>query len=48
MKGTYLLIAYVINEYLKNSIYPAVKSLGYSLDDCPIDTNQLTLTEYID
>lgn len=47
MKGTYLLIAYVINEYLKNSIYPTLPSLGLTAD-YPVDSNKLTLTEYID
>ncbi len=50
MKGTWLLIAYAINEYLKSNIYPALnkmlpnsKKLTYDSKDTKLD-----LIEYID
>lgn len=51
MKGTYLLIAYVVNEYLKNNIYPTLNLLSEHIDSDQqfnVDANKLTLTEYID
>ena len=50
MKGTWLLIVYAINEYLKSNIYPALnkmlpnnKKLTYDSKDTKLD-----LIEYID
>ena len=49
MKGTFLLISYIVNEYLKNNVFPILPTLGYdeSVSFSP-DKNKLELVEYVD
>lgn len=49
MKGTFLLISYVVNEYLKNNVYPILPTLGADSNiEYNSDRNKLELVEYVD
>jgi len=49
MKGTFLLLSYIVNEYLRNNVYPILPEIGYDEDVKFVqDNNKLELVEYID
>lgn len=50
MKGTWLLIAYAINEYLRSNVYPAMNQVLPDSLSITYDSNDtvLRLTEYVD
>lgn len=48
MKGTFLLIAYIINEYLNNNTIPTLKKLDYLDQEVDYSQNTVKLIEYVD
>ena len=48
MKGTYVLISYIINEYLKNNLRYSLSSVSPSVPEYDYSKNKVDFIEYVD
>lgn len=48
MKGQFLLISYLVNEYLKSNVYQNLKKIGTITADLSALKNQVEIVEYVD